>query len=135
MEPKIFTIFITAGATIIVALIGLVTSILANQKGAKVSLELEKIKFKLEREKQKKQIHDTEDLQSINSLKLMIKSIQIVKNQLQLILSAFQESLDSKSSIDLFFESRTNLIRCYEENFINLSKEEERLSHDVKKKF
>lgn len=79
-------------------------------------------------------MRDIEYFKKIESLKIMIKSIQIVKDQLQLILNAFDESLDSNSSIKSFIKARENLVACYEENSVNFSKEEDRIPHAAKGK-
>jgi len=123
---------IASVTSLLVALISLVIAMVSNRHSARSGKEIEKLKFDLSRATARDAISDAQQAESLKALQLAIQSIQRVKDEIQVILSAAESSLESKSAIEGIRSAREQMFACYEEQMATLDSEEARIVHQAK---
>lgn len=125
MKTEILIVIIASTASLIVALISLITSIVTNRHSLKMMKVNNRFKFisKLDNNSLEKKF---------SSLDSIICLIQEMKDQMQLIVADSNESIDSVSAIKEIEKCREKMFNCYENNLPNLSDEERQYAHTTK---
>ena len=128
-----FTIaIITATTSLVVAVIGIIIAVINNRQTAWAAIELEKLKHQLASAETSASFGDEYLNASLKSLKEALQSIQRVKDEIQLILSAIETSLDTPTALKRFTASRSELFTAYEQELACLNEPERRAFHRAK---
>jgi len=123
---------IAAGASIIVSLIALATALLSSRQSNRYQKNIESLKFEFSKLLGKESAGESYIREITSSLRNAIQDIQHFKDEIQLILSAKQTSLDSKSALKRISTARERLFNSYEENFGSLDESEAKPFHGAK---
>lgn len=118
--------------TSIVALLSLAVAVFNGRKANQQAKEIESLKFDLQRKGEKAQKYHAEMAKAYDAIGEMISAIQVLKDKLQMILSAFDTSLDAKGALDAVRGAREDLFTCYEKNLPFFLEEEKLVSHAAK---
>jgi len=94
--------------------------------------EIESLRFGFSRALVKDTISDTHLIASFGALKVAVQLIQRVKDDIQLILSALENSLDSKSAIERITSTRESMFVGFEHQLASLNEQEKDLFHKAK---
>ena len=134
LDAKTIALIITSSTSIIIAMISLLSSFITIRKTHENEKNLIELKSSIERKIKKAERYDEEMLKGLDALRAIIKNIQVLKDDIQTILEAFEDSLYSKEAIDRIKESGKKLINCFEEHDTSLTKEEWTVAHNAKNK-
>jgi hypothetical protein len=132
MSNELIVALVVSGTSFVVALVGLVSSIVSNRQSARSSQALESLKYDFSRLTNKETLGDTQLVESLRALQLIIQTVQLVKDETQLVLSATNTSLSSSSAIKRIETAREKMFSCYEEMLPNLSEWESQVAHRAK---
>lgn len=132
MSNELTIAIIASGASLIVAIVSLISSIISNRQSAHTAQTIETLKNDFVRQQTRQEIADKNLDENLKSLHVMIQSVQRIKDEVQLILSAMDSSLDSESAIARVSSAREELFANYESSLANLNHWEADISHDVK---
>jgi sulfur transfer complex TusBCD TusB component (DsrH family) len=132
MSNEMIIVLIASGTSLLVAVVGLVTSLATNRQSTRSEKSIEAMKFEFSRILSRDEIADAQFSSAVEALQLSIQAIQHVKDEILLILSAISSSLDTKSAIEHLVDSRKKLFARHEEFMAILNTEEEKLLHQAK---
>jgi uncharacterized protein YjcR len=132
MSAELTVALIASGASVAVAVVSLITSLINNRHSARSQKVLENLKFEFTQIQGKETAKDTHLIEVIKALQLAIQSIQVVKDELQLILSAVDSSLDTQSAITQVKAARERLFKSFEEQSALLDESEMAPFHQSK---
>jgi CheY-like chemotaxis protein len=132
MSTELQVALIASGASLLAAVISLVMSFVSNRHSARSTQEIEKLKYEFSRATARDSIFDEQQAESLKALQLAIKSIQRVKDEIQVILSAEETGLDSKTVLNGVRLARQQMFECYEEQLATLDNKESRVVHEAK---
>jgi hypothetical protein len=159
MSDQLKIAFISAGAAIIVSIIShLVSAWINHRRSAHLATdieklraelqkesnketeslkagyqkEIEKIRFEFSRLTEKEKLRDVHFVAETRALQLGIETIQRVKDEVQLILSAIKSSLDSTTAQERITNAREKLFLDYEEQMPLMNDSEKVIFHQSK---
>ena len=132
MDTEVMIAVITASVSLIVALVSLISTIISNRQNRKTAAGIESLKYEFTNRRETKELSDKYLNKSIESLGCLIQAIQRVKDILQLIVSAPDDSLDSETAMGLISEARESLFTCYEDHLAHLGNESSEYAHKAK---
>lgn len=132
MSNELKLALIASGTSVLVAIISLVVSIVSNRQSARSSKEIEKLKYDYSRASSLEALNDSQLGESLNALQLAIKSIQRVKDEIQVVLSAIDTAIDTKPLMEGIRSAREQMFACYEEQMATLDNDEARIVHKAK---
>lgn len=127
MSAEIIIAMVTAVASLVVAIV-------SSRQSARAQKLIEELKFELEKKRSAKAMGDEYFKQSIESADRLIRSIQQLKDILQLITSAHEASMAGEAAIKLAAPLCQDLVRHYEQELPNLNDVESEAAHRVKNK-
>jgi hypothetical protein len=126
-------IALASGITsLLVALISLLTAFLSSRATSRTAESLERLKYSLSSSTRASELTRAESLRSLESLKLAMEAIQVVKDEVQLAVYAYEDSLQAKEMADRLEAARQNLFKVYEEMHPILSEREATVLHTAK---
>ena len=127
------TLAIIASVTsFVVAVISLLTALLSSRQSSRSEQMLEKFRDDLEHERATEAMSDQHLNDNLKALQANIETIQRIKDEIQLVLSAVESSLDTKSAIEYVRAAREALFDCYEKNLADLSDSDAKACHRAK---
>jgi hypothetical protein len=132
MSDEVTLAMMAAITSLVVALIGLVTSIITNRHSARSDKTIESMKFEFSRLMARDSFSDAHLEDTLKALQSAIRTIQVVKDEIQLILSATGTSLDATSAISRIESAREKMFSCFEDAAPTLSEWESRAVHRAK---
>lgn len=132
MSTEMIVALLASGTSLVVAIVGLVAAVITNRQAARSEMSIESLKFEISHKKAKEAMRNAEIEQALEALHLAIQSIQHLKDEVQLILSAVDSSLDTATAIDRVDKARQALFICHEQQMTRLNKDEEDAFHKAK---
>jgi PleD family two-component response regulator len=132
MSNELKLALIASGTSVLVAIISLVVSIISSRQSARSSKELEKLKYDYSRASSLEALNDSQLGESLNALQLAIKSIQRVKDEIQVVLSVIDIATETKPLMEGIRSAREQMFACYEEQMATLDNDEVRIVHKAK---
>lgn len=132
MSTEILAAIIASVASILVALATLIISMVSNKHSARSMREIEELKFSLARSTSNKGISDSHLDESLRGLQIAIQSIQLVKDELQLLSVTLKRDEDCRNTIERITTAREKMFLCYEEQLPVLESVDAALLHDAK---
>lgn len=123
---------ITSATSLIVAFLGIIVSLVNSRNSARATKEVERLKFDLAKSAAKNAISDAHFNESVKALQVAIQSIQILKDQIQIILNASARIFNPQILVQDISDARTRMFSSYEEQMVNLGEEEGKLFHKAK---
>jgi len=132
MTFEITIAIVTAGIALGAAAAGLIVALVVHRQSTRTAQQVEALRQQLTRPPAHAIADDPYLKQGILALDALIQAIQRVKDLVQLVLNAFDTSLDSKSALASMTEARQHLFECYETQLPNLQQGEARGAHRAK---
>jgi hypothetical protein len=132
MKIELFVALIASGTSLFVAIIGLITSFTSNRQSARSEKAIENVRYEISRLATKESISDTNMEEALKALRKSLQAIQLIKDETQVILSATNNDLNSKSAINRICAAREKMFACYEEELASLDDIEVRANHRAK---
>lgn len=132
MSNELKIALIASGTSILVAFISLLISIMSNRQSARSGKELETLKYDFSRASALNALNDSQLSESLKALQLAIKSIQKVKDEIQVVLSAVGIPIERQSLMEGIRSTREQMFACYEEQMATLNNEDARIVHTAK---
>jgi hypothetical protein len=123
---------ISSVASLLVAMVSLLTAILTNRNSSRTAESLERLKHSLARSSRTLEVSDSEVVASLEALKIAMQAIQRMKDEIQLILNAYGNSLNTKEALERIEAARQNLFKIHEEKHPFLSENEALVLHRAK---
>jgi hypothetical protein len=119
-------------ASVVVAIVSLIASIISNRQNANAAKAIEQLKYEMTRKTSRDAVSDTHTVEVAKALQRAIQSVQKYKDEIQLILSAFESSLSAKIALKRITTAREQLFVVYEELSAVLEADEARALHTAK---
>ena len=110
VDEKIIIALVAGVPSFLVAVIGLLASRYATKRSSQTTLELEALKQSIHETSQAQEIADIELRDFLDGCKKAMQAIQNLKDEIQLILSSLEDSLDAPEAIDRVQRVRDHLI-------------------------
>lgn len=132
MSIELKLALIASGTSVLVAIISLVVSILSNRQSARSAKEIEKVKYDFSRASALEALNDSQLSESLKALQLAIKSIQRVKDEIQVVLSAIETPTEMNPLREGVRTAREQMFACYEEQMATLENDDARVVHKAK---
>lgn len=132
MSSEITIAIITSVASLLVAVVSLVNSMVSTRQSAHSARMIESLRFELADKKSTQTLRDEYLTRSLESLDILIRAIQRMKDVVQLVLSAKGSSFDSESAIDIVSQAREHVFASFEEQLPNLEEGEAKGAHRAK---
>src|SRR5689334_19315226 len=132
MTTEVLIAIIASAASLLVAFVSLISSIITSRQSSRSTEIVESLRFRLEKRKSTEVMGDEYLKQNIKSLDVLIQAIQQMKDIVQLILNATDSSLDSKSAQKSISEAREQLFKSYQEQSPNLDESGNKGAHEAK---
>jgi hypothetical protein len=128
----ILVAIIASITALFVAVISLIATIINSRQSARSTKELEYLKHKYSQADSVELFSEEQLKTSLGSLKIALQSIQQMKDEMQLILSAVETSLDTKTAIKRVKKARENLFNSYKQYMADLDDAEKDAFHRAK---
>lgn len=132
MSSEILIAIIMAVASLLVAVVSLITSLMSNRQNARQLKELETLRFELANKQAAQKISDDYLLKDLEAVDAIIQAIQRLKDMLQLVLNARGENLDSVSTLEDITKIRQHIFERYEASLPGLKDSDARCAHRAK---
>ena len=132
IDINITIAIITAVTALFVAIISLIAAIINGRQAAQSTKELESIKYRFSRADTAETFSDGHLNASLDSLRIALQSIQLMKDEVQLILSAVETSLDTETALNRIRIAREQLFANYEQHLAELNDAEITAFHRAK---
>ncbi len=132
VSNELILALVASGTSVLVAIISLVVSIVSNRQSARSGEEIEKLKYNLSRASALEALNDSQLGESLKALQLAIKSIQRVKDEIQVVLSAVEIPTERQPLMERVRLAREQMFACYEEQMATLNNDDARTVHSAK---
>lgn len=132
MNIELYVAYIAACTSVLVAVVGLITSIITKRQATRSEKLIETLRHELSQKETTVALTDKHLSEALTSLQLAITAIQSVKDEIQLILASIETSLDSDTAIKRITSARERLFACFESELANLNKKEDGAFHKAK---
>jgi hypothetical protein len=132
MSLEVTIAIITAIASLLVAIVSLVNSIISNRQSSQSAKMIEILKHELADKQSTQEWHDKYLAKSMESLERLIEVVQQLKDMIQLVVSATDTNLDTQTTVENIRKLRESLFKCYEEQLPNLKEGEAQGAHRAK---
>lgn len=118
--------------SLIVAVISLIATITTVKQSSRSAKDLEKLRHDYSQADASLLFRDERLKDSLGSLNIALQSIQRMKDEIQLILSAFENSLDTNTALKRVIAARENLFDSYQESMAKMDSVESQQFHRAK---
>jgi hypothetical protein len=118
--------------SVLVAVVSLVASIINNRQNATTVKSIGQLKYEIARKSSRDAASDAQTAEIAKAMQQAIQLIQKYKDEIQLILAAFETSLGAKIALKRITAAREQLFTTYEELSAVLEEDEARALHDAK---
>jgi hypothetical protein len=132
MSTELALALIASATSLLVALTGLVTSIITKRQTERSVEKMENLRFGFGRKEAVWALGNAQLTESLESLQSAIRAIQRVKDEVQLILAAIETSLDTETAIERVSSARADLFACYEKELAKFDNSESKACHQAK---
>jgi hypothetical protein len=134
VSPELTVALVAAGASIVVAVISLVTAIMSSRQSARSERAIESLKFEFQRATAQETLRDQHLAQCVEALQTFVSLIQRIKDEMQIILSAAHSggTMRSRTAHERVSAARQTLFSAYEDNLSCLDEDEARICHRAK---
>lgn len=132
MSNELILALIASGTAVLVAVISFVVSIVSNRQSARSGKEIEKLKHDFSRASALEALNDSQLGESLKALQLAIKSIQRVKDEIQVVLSVVETPTKRQPLMEGIRSAREQMFACYEEQMATLDNDDARTVHSAK---
>jgi hypothetical protein len=132
MSTELALALVASVTSLLVALTGLVTSIIARRQAERSEEKMETLRFEFARKEAVWALGEAQSAESLESLQSAIQAIQRVKDEVQLILAAVETSLDTETAIERLSLARADLFACYEKELAKFDDSESKACHQAK---
>lgn len=132
VSAELIIALIASGTSVLVAIISLIVSVVSNRHSTRSAQEIEKLKYDFSRASTLEALNDSQLSESLKALHLAIKSIQRVKDEIQVVLSAIEMPTEQKPLMEEVRSSREQMFACYEEQMATLDTDDARIVHKAK---
>ena len=130
MEVK--TAIITAGVSLVVALLSAITALINGRVSSRTSKSLELLKYTLAIDARQAELSSSETVEALASLRLSMQAIQRLKDEIQLITNATETSLSAKEALDRVRDSAHAVLETYQQKHPYLESDEALVLHRAK---
>ena len=120
MEVKILVALVAAGCSIIIALIGLITSFITNRSTNKTLLSIERYKNEKLLQSKNREFQNEQLSKYFQSLKDALISLQTMKDNSLIIINSVKGSLTQEEAIKLASEGVNSIFTAYKGNIDDL---------------
>ncbi|MFT3824028.1 MAG: hypothetical protein QM731_08910 [Chitinophagaceae bacterium] len=134
MNITVLIALISSLASIVIAVVSLVSTINTNKNNKKTVMELEVLKFELERKRNINSFVAKETEKEINALDKFISGIQQMKDQLNRIINSIEKSYSAKVASTEISNSIHHILEIYQMESHHFKDEPLRIAHYVKNK-
>jgi hypothetical protein len=131
-NPQLTIALITSVTSLVVAIVGMVVTLLNNRNSIRANKEVEKLKHELAQAAVKNSINDAHFNESIKALQQAIQSIQLIKDQVQIALNASSRIYNFEIVVQGISDARAKVFSSYEEQLVNVEDEAGQLFHKAK---
>jgi hypothetical protein len=132
MPESVLMTMVAAVASVAVALISLISSLFASRSSARSAREIEALKESLHVASSARQIADSELSESLRSLKISMRAVQVMKDEIQLALAGSGGGINPEECSMRVRAAREDLFKAYQENHPNLTQIEAAALHSAK---
>ena len=132
MSNELALALVASGTSLVVAVVGLIASLVTIRHSTRASRAIELLKHELARKQASDVLADGEFAQSTKALQIAIQSIQQVKDEVALALSEIAVRRDKDATLRRMGAARQGLFECHEQQMAFLSAHEERVLHQAK---
>lgn len=132
MEADVQVALIAAGASMVVAIVSLVATLISSLSTNKTARALEKMKLDYAREARGDEIDDDEFVKCLDALLDALESIQHMKDDMVTIKEAVGDSLSAEEAMTIIAAARDRVLGCHAEGHGRLSGPERRAYHIAK---
>lgn len=132
MSNELALALVASGTSLVVALVGLIASLITVRQSTRADRAIEALKHELSRKSASDAMADGEFLQSTKALQLAIQAIQLVKDEIAIALSEIAVRLDQGATIKRVGAARQAIFECHEQSMAYLSAPEEQILHQAK---
>jgi two-component system OmpR family response regulator len=132
VNNELTTALIASGTAILVAIISFVVSIVSSRQSTRSGKEIEKLKHDFSRASALEALNDSQLAESLKALQLAIKSIQRVKDEMQVVLTATESAIATQPLMEGIRSAREQMFACYEEQMAILNDDDGRIVHKAK---
>lgn len=123
---------ITAGASLIVAILSAVTALVNGKLSSKTAQSVELLKHTLALEVSKAELSNNEMIAALDSLRSSMQAIQRVKDEIQLIANATGPSLEPKEALSRVETAVSEVLETYQKKHPYLEQDEASVLHHAK---
>ncbi len=132
MEVKIMIAMIAGATSLFVAVLSLLATLISSRSSRKATENLEGFKQSFLEKEKMRDIEDHELVAVLEELMCGLNSIQKVKNDILVVLNAYEDNLSTEEALTLIKNARVNLFSSYENGFGRLNITEKRSYHAAK---
>lgn len=132
MSNELTLALVASGTSLVVAIVGLIASLITIRHSTRASRAIELLKHELARKQASDALADGEFTQSTKALQVAIQSIQQVKDEIALALSEIAVRRDKDATLKRMGAARQGLFECHEQQMAFLNAHEERILHQAK---
>jgi CheY-like chemotaxis protein len=125
VSNELILAILASGTSILSVIISLAVS-------ARSGKEIEKLKHDFSRASALETLNDSQLSESLKALQLAIKSIQRVKDEIQVVFSAIEIATEPQPLMEGIRLAREQMFACYEEQMATLDNDDARIVHKAK---
>jgi len=114
MARSVIVALVTAGASLLVAIVSLFTAIITSRFSSRTSASIELLRQSLAESSKAKDFADAELLAAVAALRHAMQAVQNVKDEIQLIDASIEDSLESAEAISRIRKARDSLSEIFE---------------------
>jgi len=131
-DVKIQVAVIGCVSAVVVAVVSLLTGVVAALNASRTARGVEQLKRSSEESREKRSIDDGQLKEAMDALRQALRAIQYYKDRIQLVLSERTTPLDAESAMEMLVGGRERLLETYESRHPELTEEEADELHGAK---
>lgn len=132
MSTEVMIALIASVTSVVVAVVSLITAVISNRHAKETAKELEGLKVTLQRRAARDELARVQHSKELDALSKAIRSVQQIKDTLQVILTSSGTSMAAKHALQYIAESRRLVTEAYEEILSDLDQESAAAAHKAK---
>lgn len=134
MNIAIIVALITALASVILGCINFIAARKTYKNNRTTAMELERLKYDIEEERRVKLFRYEQNTKQLNSLDVLIASLQEMKDALYLIINSLENTYSVKAALINVKKGAESIMKAYQTEFVNLDEKIRETAHDAKNK-
>ncbi|HSS52687.1 MAG TPA: hypothetical protein VLX28_27415 [Thermoanaerobaculia bacterium] len=132
MDDKVVLALVAGGVSLVVSLIGVAASFFNSRQSARASQRIEELKNQFARSSENRKLTEAQWLAGVDAIKEAMRAIQVVRDEIQLILVGYPESLDPEEARERLERARSLLLETFQSQHPNLGEKESTALHKAK---